>query len=257
MLVLAILSGVYQKLNTVSLSFILIPGLIGFERLLPASIEDLLLILIATCLAANLPFSVMSFVAAAKIFKGDFSIVSKYATRISLGSILIAQLLGIIPSIYAYYLYSLLLALFASFLIIGPLLQRKGVFKNRSDDGFFYMSLLSIPLGGAGNEWGKVFNVKVNAMNFDFHSTLGVFVVFPALLGFIFPALPVAFVESNPWAGSWMIGYICWPASVLVFLGAFAASVLIKNTQNQTDQAWLKYILSLFLLAVLIRSVIT
>lgn len=256
-LVLAVIAGVYQKLNKVSLSFIVIPGLIGFESLLPASVEDLLIILIASSLAANLPFSVMSFVSAARSFKGDFSLVSKYATRISLSSILIAQILGVIPSIYTYYLYSLFLALFASFLIIGPFLDRTDFFKSRTIDSLVYMSLFSLPLGGSGHEWGKVFYSKANAMSVGYFSTLGVFVVFPALLGFVFPALPVSFVESNPWTESWMIGYICWPISVLVFAAAYATNFLIKNTQNQTDQAWLKYILALFLLAVLFRSVMT
>lgn len=255
--VLALISGVYYKLNSVSLSLILIPGMLGFESLLPVSVEDSLLILIASCLAASLPFCVLSFVSAAKNFKGDFEVVSRFATRVSLSSILIAQILGIVPSIYVYSFYCILLALFAMSLILGPYLNREKYFQESFSGRFWYLSLLSLPLGAAGTEWRKVLPIKSNTEGFDYFSTLSMFVVFPALLGFVFPALPVTVFESQQWQQNWMIGYICWPLSILVFCGSYIGNALVKNTQNQTDKAWLHYILALFLLAIVIRSIIT
>ena len=254
-------AGVYLQLRQVSLSILLIPGMLGFSYLLPWQDKDILLVLIASVLVASIPFAVQRFIETLKLHATVVSSLSKVATRLALISLLISQLLGLLPFAVLYYLYWSVLAILSLIWcgqllrpsIVTGVLNRVKVAKKLR----LYVGLVSIVLGGAGSEWlrdNPSFRESNIKHEFGF---LGLFILLPASLGFVFPALPVPLVELQPSLSVWMIGYICWPLSLVVFGFALLGFYLVKRHENLTDLMWLDYIFTLFILAYVLRFMLT
>ena len=244
------ISGVYIKLSRVSLSLILIPGLFGFVDVTWFNLEAILPILIATSLMASIPFSFLLFLSAIKKHNIAIDELSRKATMIALMSIIIAQVIGIIPSKYIQYLYWLSVMSFCmvfcmskNWFNLASLLGKK--FKLNCSG---YAGLYSLLYGGVGLEWFKTNKEQENVSIF-----LSFFVTLPAVIGFIFPALPVPLLLEEPELSVWMLGYVCWPLVLVFSVFSLSGYWLVRHHENQTDAAWLNYILLIFILAAWLR----
>jgi len=258
---LSIVAGVFSKLNSVSFSIILIPGLLGFSDFISFSSSDVLLILIASSLTASIPLSVLYFIKVAKQNFEMSSVWAKIVTKIALLSILFSQILGVIPPLYSQYMYwftLLLLTLGLAYNVISNGLKNtSGVSSKAQSPLLYYSVLMSVFIGAIGSEWRGVFaghdkgGDKLGGFAF-----LSVFIALPACLGFMFPGLPVPLIEQNPALSGWMLGYICWPLSIVIFVSATLGQFMVRQHKNAVDVVWLNYILIIYLIASALRMII-
>jgi len=258
---LSLVAGVFNRLNGVSLSVVLIPGLLGFSNLVSLDSKDVLLILIATCLSASIPLSVMYFVRAAKYNRDLSSVLAKTAARIALLSILFSQVLGIVPALYVQYLYWFVLVLLLLGLVYKVMANSvgwgSGFRLKKLPSNLYYSGLMSVSIGGIGSEWRGVFAGRDEAVDrLDGFAFLSVFIALPACLGFMFPGLPVSLIEQNPNLSAWMMGYICWPVSIVIFMSASLGQLLVRQHKNETDIVWLNFILVFYLFASALRLIV-
>lgn len=258
---LSVVAGVFSKLNQVSLSLVLVPGLLGFTGLVALEPNDVLLILIATSLCASLPFSVLYFIDAAKESAVEISDLTRTATKIALLCVLGAQILTIVPAIYVFYFYWGGVLVYAiSFIFVISMSQvQQGAFLRlkKQSSAVYYLGLLSVVMGGTGVEWRNVLAKcsKSKSVLAGF-GIISIFITLPACLGFIIPALPVSLLEQYPSFSSWMLGYIFWPLSIVIFVSALAGHWLVRQHDNLTDVAWLNCILVIYLIASALRLLI-
>ena len=261
MVLLSIVAGVFSKLNSVSVSVILIPGLLGFSDFVSLNSIDVLLILIATSLSASIPLSVLYFIEVAKRSLEESTVLAKTATRVALLSILFSQILGVIPPLYGQYVYWFTLLLLTLGLAYKTILNGlNNVFDVRSKEQsslIYYSGLMSVSIGGIGSEWRGVFADRdKEADKYGGFAFLSVFIALPACLGFVFPGLPVPLIEQNPALSGWMLGYICWPLSIVIFVSATLGQLMVRQHKNAVDVVWLNYILIIYLIASALRMII-
>lgn len=250
-ILLSFIAGIYQKLVSVSISILVIPGVLGFSNLIPIDANTFLLVMLASCLFASLPFCLYACIQAVRRQGEHVALISKSVMWMSLMAILISQLLGIVPGGYVNALYWLVVGLFASGLMFRVAIHQK---KLDRLGVVAYAGLLSICVGGSGGEWRNMFLSHLKSkLDVDRYLISGLFIALSACLGFLFPALPVLIDEQFAWASLWMLGYICWPLSLVISVSSLLGYLVVRNHQNQTDQLWLTYILALYLIASFLR----
>lgn len=254
------MAGVFSQLNRVSFSVVLIPGVLGFSGFVPIDSMDIILILIASTLSASIPISVLSFVNTAKHNFNISSELTKAATKLALLSILISQVLGIISGLYVLYFYWIVLFILTLGLgarsILSMLDKCSGDNVKNRTAYIYYSGLMSVAIGGIGQEWRRVFvgddDAEDRASGFAF---LSVFIALPACIGFLFPGIAVPLIEQNPNVAIWMLGYICWPLTIVIFMSATIGHFMVRQHKNLTDIAWLNHILVIYLVASIVRMI--
>lgn len=257
---LSIVAGVFNKLNRVSVSVILIPSILGFTDFFSFNPSEIIVVLIASTVSASIPLSVFYFVKLTKFNMDMSSLLAKTAARIALLSILISQILSIVPGLYVLYVYWLVLIVLTlglcAQLICYMLNWDAFSSKNERTSLAYYFGLMSLLIGGVGQEWQGVFVGKNNKEDklagFAF---LSVFIALPASIGFLLPAIAVPLIELSPSFSPWMLGYICWPLSIVIFMSSTLGRLLVRQHNNLTDIAWLKSILVVYLIASVVRMI--
>lgn len=260
---LAFVSGVFSRLQSISISIVIIPGVLGFHSYLAYDVSQIILILIASSLVSVLPFSLIGFVTQARLSDSeDITRLTKCATWYAISALLIAQVLTIIPSTFILPLYYSILAAFI-LVSLYQMVRPHKVFNHQAQGervlGSFKsypygLNVLSVILGGDGREW---IEVKSSALTRANGATgvafLSLFIALPASFGFMFPGIPLSILELAPDLSVWMLGYICWPLSLFLFVFAFMGHLFVRRHGSEGDHVWLKYILVLYLLACILR----
>jgi uncharacterized protein len=257
------LSGLLAGLLGIGGGLVIVPALFLMSAWLGYPDDVALKIAVATSLAVIIPTSVSAVMAHTKRQNIDINSIFSLAPGVVLGAILGAQVAGLVSVLVIKIAFSIVVTLVSIRMLfkhstvaawMPPLSRKLHLFTGMCIGMISAMvgiggGTLSVPyLRSKGVEMTKAIGSG---------SALGFFVAVPGMIGFLYPAAPLEWTQTERWFDQYIVGYVHFPAAILIALSSSFVASFGAHIATQSDKLVLEKVFAIFLMITAIRMLLS
>ncbi len=247
-------TGSLTALINVAPTFIAIPALYFFLPIVGFSFDEVMVPLVASCVAAFIPVHLYAWIQSMKQGQVDSQQLINFAPSMAMGGVIGAQLLSLSSAVLFKICFTLMAVMFVFKIVFNKKLEKTPTLTPAKAANLpigLVVGSLSVMSGNSGTVLANGMNslLKIDQSKRD-GTTHGlvVFVSIAALVGFIFPAKPTIMMDGMAFAGA-----IHLPSVLFLTLSHFLFYWLCRQRGNDLDKRVLSLSVTLYVCCSLIR----